>query len=111
MTDETYHLPARRVLRTVECQFESMSFRLTLDLSENGKVGEITVSGFKHGTALDLILTDACTLISELLRRYVSPETLRELAVLHPNGNPASIIGAILFEMCEAVQNGGGEDA
>lgn len=111
MADETYHLPARRALRTVECQFEGMRFRLTLDLSENGKVGEITVSGFKHGTALDLILTDACALISELLRRFVSPETLRELAVTHPDGSPASMIGAILFEIREATEIGGGDDA
>lgn len=111
MSDETYHLPARRAVRTVECQFEGMRFRLTLDLSVDGKVGEITASGFKHGTALDRIVEDACTLISELLRRFVSPETLQELAATQPDGSPASIIGVILFETCEAMQMGGGDDA
>jgi hypothetical protein len=101
MAGDNETFPYRTVSETVECQFEQMRFRLLLSYYPNGRIGEITVSGFKDGSALNEIVQDACAIISELLNRFVSPLTLAELVNRKPDGAPASIIGAIVLQITE----------
>jgi len=101
MTDDT--LPHRRAIETVECEFEGVRFYLTLGFYPGDRIGEVQVSGFKHGSNVDLIMEDACALISALLQRFVSPEAIQEMMARKPDGGPASLIGATVFRLVESV--------
>ena len=99
MVDDS--LPHRRLIETVECEFEGVRFYLTLGFYPSDRVGEVHVSGFKHGSNVDQMMEDACALISALLQRFVSPESLQEMMSRKPDGNPASLIGATIFRLVE----------
>jgi len=101
MARDNENFPHRTVSETIECQFDQMRFRLLLSYYPDGRIGEITSSGFKDGSALNEIVQDACAIISELLQRFVSPLTLAELVNKKPDGSPASIIGAIALQITE----------
>ncbi len=101
MADES--LPHRRIIETVECKFEGMTFHLTLGFYPGDRVGEVQVSGLKHGSNVGLLMEDACALISALLQRFVSPEAMLELTHRKDDGGPASLIGAIALEIVETV--------
>lgn len=108
MADDS--LPHRRMVETVECEFEGIRFYLTLGFYPGGRIGEIQVSGFKHGTHVDRMMEDACTLISMLLQRFVSPEAIQEMMCRKPDGGPGSLIGATVFQLVESAPDAGGED-
>ncbi len=100
-------LPHRRMIETVECEFEGIRFYLTLGFHSGGRVGEVQVSGFKHGAHVDLMMEDACALISALLQRFVSPLALQDMMARKPDGGPASLIGAAIFRLAESVPEDG----
>ena len=105
MADDT--IPHRRMIETVECEFEGVRFYLTLGFYPGNRVGEVQVFGFKHGSNVELMMADACTLISALLQRFVSPAALQEMMCRKPDGNPASLIGATVFRLVELTPDGG----
>src|SRR5581483_10519143 len=105
MADDT--IPQRRMIETVECEFEGVRFYLTLGFYPGERIGEVQISGFKHGSNVDLIMEDACALISALLQRFVSPEALQEMMCRKPDGGPASLIGATVFRLVESVPDTG----
>ena len=105
MADDT--LPQRRLIETVECEFEGVRFYLTLGFYPGNRIGEVHVSGFKHGSNVELMMVDACALISALLQRFVSPESLQEMMCRKPDGGPASLIGATVFGLVENVSDSG----
>ena len=76
---------------------------LTLGFYPGDRIGEVQISGFKHGSNVDLIMEDACALISALLQRFVSPLALQEMMARKPDGGPASLIGATVFRLVESV--------
>jgi hypothetical protein len=105
MAEDT--IPHRRQIETVECEFEGIRFYLTLGFYPGGRVGEIQVSGFKHGAHVDLMMEDACALISALLQRFVSPQALQDMMARKSDGGPASLIGATVFQLVESVSEDG----
>ena len=105
MTEDA--LPPRRMIETVECEFEGVRFYLTLGFYPGDRIGEVQVSGFKHGSNVDLIMEDACALISALLQRFVSPLALQDMMAKKPDGGPASLIGATVFRLVETDSNAG----
>ena len=105
MTDDIF--PPRRVIETVECEFESIRFYLTMGFYPSGRVGEIQVSGLKHGAHVERMMQDACTLISALLQRFVSPLALHDMVARNSDGSPASLIGEAIFSLVESLPNGG----
>lgn len=103
MKNETENFLHRRMIETVKCEFDGVSFYLTLGFYPENRVGEIHASGFKHGSSMDAIAQDCCIIITELLQRFVSPLTLTELVNKNPDGSPASLIGAIAFHLQQEV--------
>ncbi len=108
MSDDS--LPPRRVIETVECEFEGARFYLTLGFYPNNRIGEVHISGFKYGSNVNLLMEDACALISALLQRFVSPEALQEMMCRKPDGGPASLIGATVFRLVESISDDGGDN-
>lgn len=105
MTDDIF--PPRRAIETVECEFEGIRFYLTMGFYPGGRVGEVQISGFKHGAHVEGMMQDACALISALLQRFVSPLALHEMVARNPDGSPASLIGEAIFSLVEHLPDGG----
>lgn len=105
MAEDT--IPHRRQIETVECEFEGIRFYMTMGFYPGGRVGEIQVSGFKHGAHVDSMMQDACALISALLQRFVSPLALHDMMARKSDGGPASLIGATVFCLVESVPEDG----
>ena len=100
---DNYPVPPRRLIETIKCEFDGKIFYLSLGFYHGNRIGEVHISGFKHGSNVNLLMEDACALISALLQRFVSPETLHELVSRNPDGSPASLIGAAIFHLQQEV--------
>ncbi len=104
MTDDIFS--PRRAIETIECEFEGIRFYMTLGFL-GGRIGEVQVSGFKHGAHVDSMMQDACALLTALLQRFVSPLALQEMMLRKEDGGPASLIGATVFQLVESVPEHG----
>lgn len=101
MTNERTPLPGRRPNHSLEFEFEGLRYQLTVGFYENGRIGEVWLNGPRSDSALYHITQDACILISHLLQRFVSPELIEASLPRKPDGNPTSIIGAIILELIQ----------
>lgn len=102
MNDDHETLPPRRSNRTIECMFYEFRFQLLVGYYSDGRIGEVTFAGPRRGSALCYIVADACAIISELLQRYVSIETLTELVGRTEDGGAESIIGEIILQLAQS---------
>lgn len=102
MNDDYEPLPPRRANHTVDFVFEGFRFQLTIGYYRDGRIGEVSLAGPRSGTALSHIAADSCELITELLHRYVSVETLTELIRRKEDGNAESIIGEIILQLAQS---------
>lgn len=102
MNDEQESLPPRRLSRTVEFVHNGFRIQITIGYYSNGRIGEVSLVAPLNGTALSHIVFDACELITELLQRYVSPETLTELIRRTEDGGAESIIGEIILQLAQS---------
>lgn len=100
MNDES--LPPRRKNRTVEFTHSGFRFQLTIGYYHDGRMGEVSLAGPRIGTELSHIAEDASALISEMLQRYVSVETLTELIGRTEDGGAESIIGEIILQLAQS---------
>jgi len=101
MTEDRHHLPQRRPNHSLEFEFDGNRYQLTIGFYGDGKIGEVWLNGPRPDSALYHITQDACILLSHLLQRFVSPETIEASLPRRPDGGPASIIGAIILELIE----------
>jgi hypothetical protein len=99
MTEERHPLPQRRPNHSLEFEFESLRYQLTVGFYGDGRIGEVWLNGPRSDSALYHITQDACILISHLLQRFVSPEMIEASLPRKPDGGSASIIGAIILEL------------
>ena len=88
--------------KTTVFVFEGVRFYLTIRFHNDGRIAEVLAAEQRYyGGIFSGVVQDACSLINELLRRFVSPETLSEVVGRMPDGSPASIIGNIIFHLIE----------
>lgn len=106
MTDERTPLPGRRQNQSVEFAFDGLRYQLTIGFYGDGRIGEVWLNGPRSDSALYHITQDGCILISHLLQRFTSPEKIAESLPRRTNGEPASILGAIIERLIEL---GGGQ--
>lgn len=90
-------LPDRRPNATVALDHGGMRYAVTLGYyPETGHVGEVFTHGAKAGSAMDLLLDDACVAVSLLLQHGVEPAALASsMGRLGDGVAPASVIGAL----------------
>ena len=111
MTNDDYSVPPRHLIETIKCEFDGTSFYLSVEIYPDKRIGEVYISGFKGGSNINLLMEDACALISALLQKFTSPEALQEMMLRKPDGSPVSLIGATIFSLVErASEYGGGDD-
>lgn len=101
MTDDRRPLPSRRQHQTHEFEFEGNRFYLTVGFYGDGRIGEVWLDGPRSDSALYHIVQDGCVMISHLLQRFVSPETISASLPRKEDGGPGSVLGAIIFRLIE----------
>ena len=101
MTDPIDNFHVCGTTDTIDLVFSQSRYYLTTIHHPDGRVAEVIYSGPRNGSILALIAQDACLLITELLRRYVSPHSLCEVIERCDNGEALSIIGQIILHLAE----------
>ena len=101
MTDPTDIFSSRCAHNTIDIVFAQFRYYLTIIYHPDGRVAEVIYSGPRNGSALALIAQDACSLITELLHRYVSPHAMCEVIERGEKGEALSIIGKIILHLAE----------
>lgn len=89
-------LPDRRPNATVALEYGGMRYAVTVGYyPETCRVAEVFTHGAKAGSAMDLLLDDACVAVSLLLQHGVEPAALADSMGRLGDGSPASVIGAL----------------
>ena len=89
-------LPNRRLNETVDLRFEGQHYHATVGCFADGRPGEVFCHGAKVGSGMDLLIDDACIVLSLLLQHRVEPQVLVHSMGRLDGGAPASIIGALV---------------
>ena len=93
---ERRRLPMRRMAVALELEHGGHRFRLQIGRYADGALGEVFVDMHKGGSTLDAFAADAAILISLLLQYGASPAEIGHALRRAPNGDPASLIGAVV---------------
>ncbi len=89
-------LPNRRENETVDLVFDGHRYHGTVGFALDGRPREVFCHGGKVGSAMDLILDDACVALSLLLQYGIEPRDLGHSMGRLGDGGAASIIGALV---------------
>jgi ribonucleoside-diphosphate reductase alpha chain len=92
---ERRRLPMRRMAVALELEHGGHRFRLQIGRYADGALGEVFVDMHKGGSTLDAFAADVAILISLLLQYGASPAEIGHALRRAPNGDPASLIGAV----------------
>ncbi len=95
-TPTRQHLPNRRENETVDLMFDGHRYHVTIGYAPDGRPREVFCHGGKVGSAMDLILDDACVALSLLLQHSIEPRDLSYSMGRLGDGAAASIIGALV---------------
>ncbi len=89
-------LPNRRPNETADLLFEGHRYHVTIGYFTDGRPGEVFCRGAKIGSGMDLLIDDACVILSLLLQHGAEPMALaRSIGRLGGDAS-ASIIGALV---------------
>jgi hypothetical protein len=75
------------------------TFMITLGRYPDGTIGEVFISGAKAGSEFEAIARDGAVLLSIALQYGVPLETIRHAITREANGNPSTIIGAVVEQI------------
>jgi hypothetical protein len=101
-------LPNRRRNRTVGIVFGNCPYDVTIGTYPGARLGEIFVHGAKVGSTMDLLLDDIAVVLSIALQHGLDPKNLAASMGRFYNGEPASIVGALLDLLAREAGGGRG---
>ena len=87
---------------TREFVFAGSRYYLSVDHDSMGRPIETWSNGPRNECSLTTAAKDACELISMMLKRFISPETLAGLIRRKDDGNAESIIGEIILQIVQS---------
>src|SRR5262245_6297665 len=91
------YLPDRRGAIALNLEHSGHHFRLHVGrYPDDRSLGEVFIDAAKQNSALDAFAADAAILISLLLQYGASPTEIGHALRRAPNGDPASLIGAVV---------------
>jgi hypothetical protein len=96
-------IPNRRFAETVELEHGGSRFTVTVGFYPDGRPGEVFTHGMRTGSTLDALLADACVVVSLLLQHGVEPADLAASMGRLGNAEPASVIGAVVDLVAQAM--------
>ena len=106
MTQRTT-LPTRRPADTTTIQFAGRDYAVTIGTYQDGRPGEVFISGPKIGSDMEAVLDDGAVLVSLLLQHGVEPVDLaKTIGRVNLLGSAASILGAVVDLLVEAAADG-----
>jgi hypothetical protein len=96
-------LPTRRRNITFDMKFgdQNADYAVTVGYYDDGRIGEVFIDGAKSGSAMSAITHDAATIVSIGLQYGVPIETFRHAISREANGDPATVLGAVLDKINE----------
>jgi hypothetical protein len=96
-------LPMRRGTETFEVAFGGLSKCHTVSVGyyTDGTPGEIFIAGGKSGEQVEAIARDGAVLLSLALQHGVSLQTIQHALTRNSQGEPSSIVGAVVDRMIE----------
>lgn len=89
-------LSARRAVETFNLRHDSMPFIVSIGFYDDGRPGEVFVTGTKVGSSVEAVSRDGAILISLAIQHGVPIETIRHAITRNSQNEPSSIIGAIV---------------
>jgi len=103
MTDRR-ELPMRRRSETFEIDFGglSKSHTVTVGYYDDGRPGEVFISGGKSGEQVEAIARDGAVLLSMALQHGVALETIQHAITRDSQDAPQSIIGVVVDRLIAA---------
>lgn len=99
-------LPQRRAAEAFELQHggKAVTFHVTLGYYDDGRVGEVFISGTKSGTEVEANVRDTAILMSLALQHGVPLATLASAITREQDGKPSTIIGVVLDKLAKEEQ-------
>jgi hypothetical protein len=91
-------LPARRAAEAFELRHggKAAVFHVTLGYYDDGRVGEVFITGAKAGTEVEANVRDTAILVSLALQHGVPLEVMRNAITREADGTASTIIGRVL---------------
>ena len=96
-------LPQRRRCETFEIEYGGFKKTHTVSVGyyPDGAPGEVFISGGKSGEQVEAIARDGAVLISMSLQHGAALNTIKHAVTRNAQGEPSSIIGAVIDRMAE----------
>lgn len=88
--------------RLFDAEYKGFRCMIAVTYTPDDHFYELGYIGPKNGSDLAIVTEDACSLLSELLQRYVSLETITELIRRDDSGKAESIIGEIILQLAQS---------
>ncbi len=100
---ERRQLPMRRRCETFEIAFGGLSKKhaVTVGYYHDETPGEVFINGGKSGEQVEAIARDGAVLLSLALQYGVPLENIRSAITRTENGEPSSIVGAVVDKLTE----------
>jgi hypothetical protein len=112
MTDRQI-LPPRRAAETFDLPFGGLNrnHAVTVGYYDDGRLGEVFITGGKSGEAVEAVARDGAVLLSLALQYGVPLETVAGAITRDSQNQPSSIIGAVVDRLLVKETGDGGTDA
>ena len=94
-------LPQRRRTEVIKVRRDNIAFHVRVGFFADGRPGEVFAGSGKEGSDLQMMLNDACILISLALQHGATIDDLLHSIQVDKHGIYMSVVGAIL----QAIQN------
>lgn len=96
-------LPQRRAAETFDLRFGNLdtTFAVTVGYYDDGRIGEVFISGAKSGRDVEAIARDGAVLLSIALQHGVAIETVQRAITRDRDGKPSTVVGAVIDKLGE----------
>jgi len=99
-------LPQRRRCETFNLNFGGLArdYAITVGYYDDGSFGEVFITGAKSGEQIEAVARDGAVLISLALQHGVSIQTLAGAITRNAEGEPQTVVGAVLDYLLQPPQ-------
>ena len=96
-------LPNRRYTETFKIRFWGQAWHVNVGHYEDRTIGEVFIAGGKAGTQTESTARDGAVLLSLAMQYGVPLPVIRDALTREGNGEPSSLIGAVVDRICPIV--------
>jgi ribonucleoside-diphosphate reductase alpha chain len=89
-------LPNRRRCETFDFEHGQFLYTATLGFYDDGRLGEVFLSGAKSGTEIQIAAIEGAIALSFALQHGCAPQTIRPAVPRNENGSAQGLLGTLL---------------